>query len=58
VEVVLLDRTTGKTVDYCAANNGGDRFFSWGGPQIEPPPSTRAAIVLSAVGADWKESGF
>lgn len=40
--------------DYIPAANGGARYHGMG----EPPASTRAALVLSAVGCDWREGGL
>lgn len=36
--------------DYIPAANGGAQYHTGD----EPPPSTRAALVLSAVGCDWR----
>lgn len=40
--------------DWIPAANGGARFHN--GDEL--PPSTRAALVLSAVGANWREGGL
>lgn len=40
--------------DWIPAANGGAQYHHNG----EPPPSTRAALVLSAVGCDWRRGGL
>jgi hypothetical protein len=46
----LMDMRTGKAFDYVSVNAGG-RYHAFDAPL----PSTRAAVVLSAVGCDWRE---
>ncbi|MCJ2084338.1 hypothetical protein [Methylobacterium sp. J-090] len=41
-----------ETYDVIPARNAGARFHGMG----EPPAMTRAALVLSAVGCDWRRS--
>jgi hypothetical protein len=45
----FIDRLNGGHYDYVPMANGGARFH----PNAVPP-STRAAVVLSAVGCDWR----
>lgn len=40
--------------DWIPGANAGAQFHGMG----EPPASTRAALVLSAVGCDWREGGL
>jgi hypothetical protein len=42
--------------DFVPVANGGFRY-STSRNGIAAPPSTRAALVLSAVGCDWREGG-
>lgn len=43
-------------MSYIPVANGGFRYhFGRGSPR--PSPATRAALVLSAVGCDWREGG-
>lgn len=49
----MMDRhgeITRQPADYVPCTNGGASFHGGG----EPPASTRAALVLSAVGCDWR----
>lgn len=48
----VVDTVTGKAFDYVRADNAAMRFHDeW----FEPaPPSTRAALVLGAVGCQWR----
>lgn len=52
MEVVFRSRLTGECWDGVPYNNGGARYR-----HNKPSPSTRAAVVLSAVGCDWREEG-
>jgi hypothetical protein len=46
----IMDKATGKAFDFVHVANAGGRFHGPGDRQ----PSTRAAVVLSAVGCDWR----
>jgi hypothetical protein len=50
---VILDTATGQAFDWVYLSNAGGRFHG----REEPAPSTRAAVVLSAAGCDWRD-GF
>ena len=50
---VIMDTETGKKFDYLSVANAGGRYHGPG----EPMPSSRAAVVLSSVGCNWRE-GF
>ena len=47
----FVDRSTGKAFDFVTMAHAGGRYHGLDTPQ----PSSRAAVVLSAVGCDWKE---
>ena len=47
----IIDTMTGRTFDYVTLAHAGGRYHSMDTPQ----PSTRAAVVLSAVGCDWRD---
>jgi len=49
----FVDLSTGKAFDYVTLANAGGRYHGIGRGQ--PQPSTRAAVVLSAVGCNWRE---
>lgn len=51
VEAVFRNRHTGQLFDYRSCSTvSASMFWGTGAPQ----PSTRAAVVLSAVGANWR----
>lgn len=52
LDVVFRDRRTGKTFDYLSLDNAGAAFHEYG--PTAPRASDRAAVVLSAVGCDWR----
>lgn len=54
---VVTDTVTGQPFDYVMTDNPGGRFHGSPDPRHAPQPSTRAALVLSAVGCDWREGG-
>ena len=51
----VVDTTTGKAFDFVTMAHAGGRYHGRG--REDQSPSTRAAVVLSAVGCDWRE-GF
>ena len=51
LEVVWRDRRNGRTWERVPAFNAGARWHN-----EKPKPSTRAAVVLSAVGCDWQDT--
>ncbi|TXM67465.1 hypothetical protein FV226_21780 [Methylobacterium sp. WL12] len=52
---VWLNQATGETYDYVPCANGGSMYHSSDNPARQAQPSSRAALVLSAVGCDWRE---
>lgn len=46
---VVMDTETGKRFDWLAVDNAGGAFHNQ-----HPHPTDRAALVLSAVGCDWR----
>lgn len=46
---VIMDTETGKRFDWLAVDNAGGAFHNQ-----HPDPTGRAALVLSAVGCDWR----
>ena len=56
-ECVWRDKTTGRFFDYVPLDNLGAGYHMSDDPQAQPQPSSRAALVLTAVGCEWREGG-
>lgn len=54
---VVTDTKTGESFDFVRIDNAGGGFHRSSHPREELQPSTRAALVLSAVGCDWRKGG-
>lgn len=48
----ILDRSTGRAFDYVSMINEAGRYH---GREGESPASSRAALILSAAGCDWRK---
>lgn len=55
IEVVFRDSRTGKCFDFVSIDNAGGQFHDYG--PAAPKASDRAAVVLAAVGCDWRREG-
>lgn len=53
---LLYEMHPDKPADYFNPNTAGGMYFWRAIANGQPTPSTRAAVVLSAVGCDWKRS--
>jgi len=51
----ILDRASGKAFDYVSMDNEAGRYH---GREGEDPASSRAALILSAAGCDWRKGGL
>jgi hypothetical protein len=55
---VWYDPRTKRVFDFVPADNAGSRYHRSQNPLVQLQPSGRAALVLSAVGCEWKGSGL
>lgn len=51
----ILDRATGRAFDYVSMANEAGRYH---GREGENPASSRAALILSTAGCDWRKGGL
>lgn len=54
----IVDTQTGQRFDYVSIDNAGGHFHGSANPLVAPQASSRAALVLSTVGCDWREGGL
>lgn len=57
LECVWYDPRSGRKFDYVPLDNLGASYHMSDDSNAMPQPSSRAALVLSAVGCEWREGG-